>query len=103
MSGPFGGRGRQKSCSCLGRAKAIDSSREPMLHSPSLRRTLLAVLVLASVLEARCRYRPADAWRIYAYRGRDIRDFLTTGPTPVAILEGPEGEGRTYIFEYLRV
>ena len=50
-----------------------------------------------------CRYRPADAWRIYTYLGRDIRDFLATAPPPLAIVDGPKGEGPTYVFEYLRV
>lgn len=74
-----------------------------MLHSPTLRLTPLVVLALASNLQGGCRYRPGDAWRVYGYLGRDIQDFLATGPKPVAIVEGPDGQGRTYVFEYLRV
>ena len=73
-----------------------------MLLSPSLRPAPLAILVLASALQGGCRYRPADAWRIHAYRGRDIREFLATAPSPRAIVAGAEGEGPTYVFEYLR-
>jgi hypothetical protein len=74
-----------------------------MVHSPPFRPVLRSVLALASTLQAGCHYRPADAWRIHAYLGRDIREFLATGPRALTIVDEPEGKGRTYVFEYLRV
>ena len=70
-----------------------------MLHSPPLRQVALAVLLLASALQGGCRPLPAKAWRIHAYLGRHIQDFLATGPRPLSIVAEPGTGGRTFVFE----
>jgi hypothetical protein len=65
-------------------------------------RTLILFTSLILLSASGCRHRSIDPWHVRGFVGRNIQEFLATGPKPLGIAKGP-GEGKTYLFEFSKL